>query len=192
MKRKKLIRNITAAILLLSAAALILFFRISYLAPYKYTEDCLYSNKEDFERLSLCFSNLYSDGMTYAEYKEDTDYFYTDFKGDSAFSDNTFNNSNSYNEVEDILDRLREQYQKGSDYPVFSSVKAQYDNNGEMMLTVQAKKEKLKNGDGVNSPDIRTFYLLYIDENYENDSPKGERKPFCGNWYTWSADVYSG
>lgn len=185
MKRKMLIRNITAAVLLLSAAALILFFRISYRAPYKYTEDCFYSNEQDFERLSLCFSNLYSDGMTYAEYKEDTDYFCADFKGGSTFSD-------SYNDVEVILNGLRERYQQDSDYPVFSSVKAQYDDNGAMMLTVQAKKEKLKNGDGINKPDIRVIYLVYIDENYDGASPKGERKPFCGNWYTWSADVYSG
>lgn len=171
---------------------MILFFRISYRAPYKYTEDCFYSNKEDFERLSLCFSNLYSDGMTYAEYKEGSDYFCADFKGGSACSDDSFNNSNSYNEVEVILKRLRERYHQDSDYPVFSSVKAQYDDNGAMMLTVQSKKETLKNGDGINSPDIRVFYLVYIDENYDGASPKGERKPFCGNWNTWSADVYSG
>lgn len=123
--------------------------------------------------------------MTYAEYKEDSDYFCADFKGGSTFSD-------SYNEVEVILNGLRERYQQDSDYPVFSSVKAQYDDNGAMVLTVQTKKEKLKNGDGINKPDIRVFYLVYIDENYDGASPKGERKPFCGNWYTWSADIYSG
>lgn len=192
MNRKKLVRNVAVVILLLSAAALILFFRISYLAPYKYTEDCFYSNKEDFEQLSACFKELYSEGITYAEYEEDTDCFSVDYNGDDVFLDKTAGNSSLYNEVEEILSNLREKYQKDSDYPVFSSITVQYDDNGNMLLTVQAKKEKLKNGDGVDNPDIRMFYLVYIDEDYKGSSLINAKNSFYDNWYTWSADTYSG
>lgn len=192
MNRKKLARNMIVLILLLLAAALIIFFRVSYLARYKYTKDCFYSNKDEFESLLKCFDDLYSEGITYAEYEEGTDCFSVDYGGDDVFLNTAADDSDLYNDVKAILTRLREQYQKDSDYPVFSSVEVQYDDNGDMLLSVQAKKKKLKNCDGVDTPDIIVYSLVYIDENYDENSPIKEEEAFYGNWYTWSHDTYSG
>lgn len=59
------------------------------------------------------------------------------------------------------------------------------------MFYMAAQKEKLKNRDGVNVADIRCCYIVYVDENYDGSSPAKYKKPFCGNWYTWSRDIYS-
>ena len=64
-----------------------------------------------------------------------------------------------------------------------------------MMYRV-AKKKKM-NGYGINTHDRRNYYLLYIDEGYDGDMGvftmfNFDRKPFSGNWYTYSLDSYSG
>lgn len=193
MKRKESVRNVTVLILLLSVAALILFLIISSFAPYKYTKDCFYSNKEDFEQLSVHFRDLYSEGVTKVKFDENTDYFSFDYKDGNYNSINAaFDKYDSFDKVKSILSNLREQYQKDSDYPVFSSISVKYDDYGNMLLSMQAKKERLKNGDGIDSPDIRVYYLVYIDENYNDNSPIKEKEPFYDNWYTWSSDTYSG
>ena len=53
------------------------------------------------------------------------------------------------------------------------------------------------NGYGINTHDRRNYYLLYIDEGYDGDMGvftmfNFDRKPFSGNWYTYSLDSYSG
>ncbi len=127
------------------------------------------------------------------KFNEQTDYFSFGCKDDNYNSINAASdNEESFNKVKSILSRLREQYQKDSDYPVFLSVSVKYDETGNMLLSMQTKKEKLKNGDGIDNPDIRVYYLVYIDENYNGVSPIKEKEPFYDNWYTWSSDTYSG
>lgn len=178
MKRKRIITAIIVIVPLLCVISLALYFVTSYYSPYSYVENCFYSNKEALEQLPICFKELQGDGIASAKVNEN------DLP--EALQ----------KEVKAILEGLREQYQKDSEYPVFSSVYVDFDGNGNVLLYLQAKKERLKNGDGVDSPDIRCYYLVYIDENYSGSSQlhidKEYKKPFCGNWYTWSSDTCSG
>ncbi len=170
MKNKKTLCNIIVVISVL--VAVVLFMAVSYFFPYKYVEKCLYSNRDDLEKIPSYLESLYDEDKKHIIIK-------------------TGENSN-YDEITEILVKLQKQYQSDSKYPVFSSVDVYYDNEGDIMFYIQAKKEKLKNRDGINDADIRCFQLLYIDENYDGSSPAEYRKPFCDNWYTWSSDIYSG
>lgn len=166
-----------AIVLSLVILSLVLLLVISYYAPYKYTENCFYSNKENFERLPGLFKTLQIDDVSSVDIDE-----------------NDLSNT-AYNEVKNILVSLQEQYRNDSEYAVFSSVNAEYDESGNILLYTIVKSKKIK-GNGMDSPDIRCYYLVYIDENYNENSrlhiDKDYKEPFCGNWYTWSSDTYSG
>ena len=171
MRNKKTLRNIIVVIsVLVVLVAVVLFMAVSYFYPYKYVEDCFYTNKDDFEKISYYLESLYDEGKKHIKISE---------------------NSNC-DEITAILVKLQKQYQNESKYPVFSYVDVYYDSDGDVMFYIQAKKEKLKNRNGINSADIRCYYIVYVDENYDGKSPAKYRKPFCDNWYTWSSDIYSG
>lgn len=178
MKRKRITIAIIIILPLLIIISSALFLTAYYYAPYRYVENCFYSNKQDFEMLAGYFKEP---------------------QGDGAISEKINENDLPealQKEAKAILGNLQEQYQKDSDYPVFTSVYADYDENGNVLLYLQVKKEKLKNKDGIDSPDIRCYYLVYIDENYNGSSglhiDKKQKNPFCDNWYSWSSDTYSG
>lgn len=170
MKRKKLLRYIIVAIPFLFVIAIVISATVSYYYPYHYIKNCLYSNKDEFEQLTVYVRNLYTEGDRHIQINEDSD----------------------REEIKAILGRLREQYQKDSDFRVFSAVDVYFDNDGDMLFYIGAKNEKIKNGDGYNSPDILCYDLVYIDENYDGDQPVKDKEPFWGNWRTWSFDTYSG
>lgn len=184
MNRKKVIGGIAVSVV-------ILFLVIAFFVQFRRTETCFYTNKGEFEKLSLCFKGLYTEGVTQIEFKDSADNFFFSFEDDDNLRD-TSDEEEAFQQVKETLNRLRERYQKGSSYPVFSAVSVQYDDSGDMLLSMQVKKEKLKNGDGINVPDIRVYYLVYIDENYNGSSLIKETEPFYDNWYTWSSDTYSG
>lgn len=169
MKTKK-----TSIIILISVLviliAVVLFVVISYLFPYIYVKNCFYSNRDNFEKIPSYLENLYDGNNKYIK----------------------IDGNSEHKEITAILSDLKERYQNDSEYPVFSSVDVYYDSDGDVMFYISVKSEKLKNGDGVNSADIRRYQLLYIDENYDGSSPAKYREPFCDNWYTWSSDTYSG
>lgn len=165
MKNKKLI-GVTALI-----SVVILSVVVSYYFPYAYVQGCLYSNKDDFEKLPDYIKSLYSEGTTHIDITEESD----------------------CKEINAILAGLKKQYQKDSPYPVFSYVDAYYDKDGDVMFMIPVRKEKLPKKNGVESPDIRYYYLVYIDDGYDGHSSYiKDKKPFSGNWRTWSADRYSG
>lgn len=166
-KRFRIIILTIPALLIISA---VVFFIISYSYPYHYLRDCFYLNKEEFNQIVLYLKDTYREDQTHI----------------------VINTNSDYNEINEVLTRLKEQYQNDSEYPVFSSVDAYYDEEGNMMLTIQARKEKIMSGDGMENPDIRCYELVYIDENYNCDSIIKSQKPFCGNWYTWSYNTFSG
>ncbi len=182
MKTKKLIIAAAVTVSVLSIAAVLMYLTVSFLNPHIYTEKCFYSNREKLEQLPEYFRELQADGIE----KVSTDW---DMPWDEP-------ESTTYNEVKSILAGLQEQYQKDSDYPVFAAVCADYDENGNIQLYLQTRKKKLRNGNGMDSPDIRCYYLVYIDENYSGSSKlqidKNYYEPFCGNWYTWSTDTFLG
>lgn len=170
MRNKKTLRNIIVVISVL--VAVVLCMAVSYFYPYKYVENCFYSNRDDFEKIPYYLESLYDEDKKHIIIK--------------------IGESSNYDEITAILVKLQKQYQNDSKYPVFSSVDVYYDDDGDVMFYIQAKKEKLKNRNGINSADIRCYYIVYVDENYDGKSPAKCRKSFCDNWYTWSSDIYSG
>lgn len=170
MKNKKLFRYLIAAIPIVFILVIIVSLAVSYYYPYHYIKDCLYSNKDEFEQISVHLRNIYTEGDTNIRINEDS----------------------NYDEINTILSGLRGQYQNDSEYPVFSSINVYFDSDGDLLFYLRAKNNKIENADGMNNPDIRCYYLVYIDENYDGDSPIKNAKPFWGNWYTWSDDTYSG
>ena len=143
---------------------------ISWNAQKRYVKDCFYTNQESFQKIVDLSRKQYHDGDTYLKIDEES-------------------NSDEYRT---ILKDLREQYQSNSDYPVFTAVDIYYDNEGDLALYIQVKKKKLKNGDGIDIPDIICYDLVYIDEKYDGNKTVKNEKPFYENWYFWSFDTYSG
>ena len=171
MKTKKTNIIILISVLLI-LVAVVLFMAISYLFPYRYVENCFYSNREDFEKIPYYLESLYDEGKKHMEIEIDE--------------------NSDCDEITAILLKLNKQYQNDSKHSVFRSVGVRYDNDGDLMFYMAVQKEKLKNRDGVNGADIRCCYIVYVDENYDGSSPAKYREPFCDNWYTWSSDTYSG
>lgn len=167
-KTKTTLLVVSAVIFLIITVAV--WLSLSYSAPYNYTEDCFYAHQEDFQDLVSYAGKLYSENCSYAEINED----------------------NAPDEIKEFLENLQKQYGKDSPYSVFSSVDVRFDHEGDMMLYVRAKNERLRSGDGMNSPDIRYYYLIYIDENYDGKVTFSKDKPFFESWYTGSSDTYSG
>lgn len=167
-KTKTALLVVSAVIFMIITVAV--WLSLSYSAPYNYAEDCFYAHQEDFDNLVSYAEKLYSENSLYAE----------------------INTDNAPDEIKEFLEDLQKQYGKDSPYPVFSAVDVRFDHEGDMMLYVRAKNEKLRSGDGMNSPDIRFYYLIYIDENYDGKVTFSKDKPFFESWYTGSSDTYSG
>ena len=96
-----------------------------------YCKRCLNSNSTDFDNL-----------VTYVKQNGIT--------GQMSIGDDIIPK-----EIEEILDRLNGKYQVDSNYPVFTAINVRSDGNGNTYIYVQAKKQKIKTGDGINTPDIR-------------------------------------
>ncbi len=167
-KTKTTLLVVSAVIFMIITAAV--WLSLSYSAPYNYVQDCFYSNKADFEEL-----------VSYAEKLRPENSSRIEINGDNA-----------PDEIKEFLEDLQKQYGKDSPYPVFSAVDVRFDHEGDMMLYVRAKNKKLRNGDGMNSPDIRLYYLIYIEDDYDDEVAFSKDNPFYGNWYTGSSDTYSG
>ena len=165
---KNVLLVVTAVIFLIITAAV--WLSLSYSAPYNYVESCFYDNQDDFADLVSYAQTLCTENSSRVKITAD----------------------NAPDNIRLFLESLQKQYAQDSPYPVFSSVDVCFDNEGDMMLYVHARKEKLRSGDGINSPDIRFYYLIYTDEDYESKLPCAKNEPFSGNWYTGSSDTYSG
>lgn len=141
---------------------------MKYMLPYRYCEECVYANKQDFDDL-----------VRYVR--------------ENNLTGNISNDDNSIpQEIRDILESLNDQYQGDSDYPVFTEIRIRRDDNDNLYISLQAKKERLRNRDGKDLPDIRCYSLVYIDPGFGGGVPELERKTFYGNWRTWSSDLWSG
>ena len=177
MKTKKSFRYIIATIrtilIILIVAIPIIFISVKIVSltyPSHYVKNCLYSNKDELEQIPGYLRNIFVKGDTHIIIDEDS----------------------NYDEINMILSGLREQYQNDSDYPVFAHINVYFDNDGDLHFILTAKKNKIENVNVMYEPDIICYYLGYMDENYDGDTPIKNAKPFCGNWYTWSGKSYSG
>ncbi len=193
MKHKH--KLITVIILLISLLfCLIIWLIVSYCTRYSFVEDCYFSNKEKFSDISMNFKELYSDNLCNAKLDGDSgklELHYKFSKDNNEFIYSAEINDCSGKSFLDALNQLQEQYEVNSEYPVFSSVDAYYDNDGNMLLYMQVFKKDIEKK--ANEKEIVCYYLVYIDEGYRgNDSSIGidkfgvTRNPFTDNWCVWS------
>ena len=77
-------------------------------------------------------------------------------------------------------------------HPVFTAIEVYSDNNGNLAISIQAKKEIIKGGNGKETPDVRCYCLVYVEPNYVGSIHAKDKAPFYDNWRTWSSDTYSG
>ena len=75
-----------------------------YRAPYRYCENCLQSNIEYFDALPTYIRNYCLSGTV------------------------KISDENTPKEINEILDSFNNQYQKDSDYPVFTAIEVYSDN----------------------------------------------------------------
>lgn len=193
MKHKH--KLITVIILLISLLfCLIIWLIVSYCTRYSFVEDCYFSNKEKFSDISMNFKELYSDNLCNAKLDGDSGKLglhYKFSKDNNEFIYSSEINDCSGKSFVDALNQLQEQYEVNSEYPVFSSVDAYYDNDGNMLLYMQVFKKDIEKKQ--IEKEIVCYYLVYIDEGYHgNDSSIGidkfgvTRNPFTDNWCVWS------
>lgn len=166
MKRNRIWIIVTAACVI-TALVITVFVLVAGL-PENHCKRILYSNASDFESL-VDYVRQY--GIT----------------GKTGIGDDDIPQ-----EIEEILIRLNEKYQPDSDYPVFTMIDVKQDGDGDIYISVQAEKHKLKNGDGHDSPDIRCCQLVYVDPDYSDSFMEKNARPFYGNWRIWSSDMWSG
>ena len=168
MKRRRIHRSVIALIPVIVLLFIPIFFQHMYRRPYRYCENCLHSNKEYFDELP---SYIREDGISGTFY---------------------LNDENTPKEINEILESLNKQYQKDSDYPVFTAIEINNDDNGALAISLQAKKTGIKKRDAAEMPDIRCYYLVYIEPDHNGSIPAKNITPFYDNWRTWSQDIYSG
>lgn len=168
MKVKEKYRFAVTVILIIVIISIPIILQILWYAPYRYCEKCLLSNKDYFEILPKYIKKYELNG------------------------DILLNNETTPKEVRNILDKLNKQYQKDSDYPVFTAIEVRCDKNDNIAVLLNAKKEKIENSDGIGTPDVRCYSLVYVEPNYTGEIFAKDEVPFYDNWRTWSSDTYSG
>lgn len=191
-KRGWIIWGVVMVIILLPLFYLGISFYVDAL-KYKRIENYYHENKESFNSIVEYYDKLYQENLYEVKYDCDNSYLECKLKYTNDSKETTY----SFEEVDctderflEELSKLREKYQRNCDYLVFSDIRAYYDNEGNMLLYVQAYNEK------ISTDERRNYYLVYIEEGYNgNGSSLGIdsfgmviREPFTDNWYTWSRD----
>ncbi|MBP3855145.1 MAG: hypothetical protein IK990_05975 [Ruminiclostridium sp.] len=168
MRSKRKYIYVIAIILIIVIIAIPITLQVEYCAPYRYCQKCLLSNQEYFDTLPMYIRDYGLNGHIYRK------------------------DENNPEEIREILDSLNKQYQKDSFYPVFDEIVVDYDQKGNLAFSIQAKRDRLKNGNGIETPDIRSYYLVYVDTNYSGSIHAKDKAPFYANWRIWSSDSFSG
>ncbi len=168
MSRRGKIITITAAVLLL-AAVVVLVVR-SPIISRTYVANCYYVEKKSFDRIAELSRGYYEDGESCIK----------------------INSENGGEEILSLMSYLGSKYQDDSDFPVFTAVDVYFDNEGDMTLDIQVRKIKIANADGIDTPDVLCYDLVYADEDYSGSLADKLGRPFFGRWFVWSYDSYSG
>ncbi|MCR5119095.1 MAG: hypothetical protein K6B44_05690 [Lachnospiraceae bacterium] len=168
MKKEKSIKLILIVILLLLAIVIMtaLIYRSS---PYAYVKQVAKSNGAILNQLTAAMRG-YAENNKHFEYSDE----------------------DAPEDIKAIMGGLKSEYQKDSEGPVFSGVEVYFDEQGDMMYLIQVRKDKLKSGDGKESPDIRCYYLIYTDSSYDGKQAEASADVIYGNWHYWSKNLYSG
>ncbi len=165
--KKRRIRALQITVSVISALVILTIILVVNSAEY-YCKRCLNSNSTDFDNL-----------VTYVKQNGIT--------GKMSIGDDIIPK-----EIEEILERLNKKYQVDSNYPVFTAINVRSDGKGNTYIYIQAKKQRIITGDGINKPDIRCYSLVYIDPNYAGSIKEMSKRPFYDNWRIWSEDMWSG
>lgn len=172
------------------------YLGVSYYADklkYKKIEKYYQADTESFDSIVKYFEIIYMEDLYGVEFDCDNSYLELKLKHTDANGEVDYTTKNvECAEASFIreLSKLREKYQKHCDYPVFSTIEACYDKEGNMLLYVQAYNEK------ISTEEKRGYYLVYVKEGYSGNSSflgidtlgRVTKEPFVDNWYTWSMD----
>ena len=85
MKRKRITIAIIIILPLLIIISSALFLTAYYYAPYRYVENCFYSNKQDFKMLAGYFKELQGDGAISEKINESDSHYNTVIEIDRPF-----------------------------------------------------------------------------------------------------------
>lgn len=194
-KLKQKIRLILGTTVLFLVLLPILYVLVLYYQDerkYIRIENYYRIDAEIFEEIAGYFKNLYSENLYAVEFDCNNTYLelfleYVDEDGKYRYVKEKLECADAI--FVENLSKLREKYQKKSEYPVFTDICVSYSEDGKMMLYMAAYNE------ANNSEEARWYYLIYMDEEYDGkdvhlgiDMRYTKEKPFEGNWYTWSKD----
>lgn len=169
---KKTKKYVWLVLVLLGIISTIVIFLISWYTEQNYVQRCFKSNQLLFEQIVDLSRKIDHEEKGHVEIKTNED--------------------NGYENIKTILTELQNKYQSDSDYPVFSAVDIYYDDENDIALIIHVKNDKLKNGDGIETPDIRCYELVYVDKEYDGEIREKNGKLFYEEWRVWSYDTYSG
>ena len=168
VKSKKKVIGIVAAVIVMLFVAPPVILQMIWYYPIGCCRRCLYSNEDDFKLLVECVRE-------------------SEFTGDIRLGEN-----GNPAQIEEILERLNKRYQRDEDLPVFNFVRIDRDGDNDIYISITARSERRRGGDGMTSPDITRYDLVYIDPGYEGHSFEKSCEPFYDNWRVWFTDSWSG
>ncbi len=170
IKKQQSVKGLKWVFIVLMILAFVIMAVIIYRSsPYVYVKRMAKNNEAILNQLTSVMRG-YSENNKHIEYSDE----------------------DAPDEIKTIMRELKDEYQKDSEWPVFSGVEVYFDEQGGMMYLIQVRKDRLKSGDGKDSPDIRCYYLIYTDSNYDGKQAETSADLLYGNWHYWSKDLYSG
>lgn len=166
---------------------------VFYCTRYDFIKRYYFANKEKFNDISDSFKEMYSYGLYRAELDGDNgelelSYRLTDDNNETVYSEEITDCSGK--SCLNALNQLREQY-NGNNSSAFSYVRADYDDGGNMLLSISVKsKNIIENGEAK----IFCYYIVYVDEDYNGSGSDlgidrfgvSRDTLFAGNWGYWS------
>lgn len=153
---------------------------------------CYRKNNEDFECIVTRIKENYKPGFIKARYDVGSGLFVTacDDKNTKTYHSELIRDDI----INETLMSLNGVYADGNDFPVFTTVVVDFDDEGDICIVIPVKRLKIKNGDGVNSKDVHFYSLVYKDDDYSgNDILEKYREiEVDDNWYLIDGTSYSG
>lgn len=146
-----------------------------------------YRDKRDFNVIESFFKELYTEDILSTS-------LYNNGNLLIGYNNDSVTKNISDEQVVTSLNHLKEKYAaKGypeiwhEDYNYnFSFINVKYDENGNMMLVIQAYIKEIDTNDKLNNPDKTDYYFIYCDSDYDKKDKKLRfdikyAKPFSGN-----------
>lgn len=158
--------------------------------PFRYSEKIYEENKEHLDNIVDYFESF--DDIDSAQMNTNGTTEIVSMKGSEQLSCSSDNGYKS-------LQFLREKYIKDSNKRYDSQsymlnfIKAEYDDNGKMLLEIPVYARILNTDASVDSPNRIVYYLVYVDDNYSgSDTLYIKKAPINNNWFVISMNHTSG